>query len=627
VTAPTADGELVDRRGGASSGPGEHLALGALALVAALVYGWHLERQGWGNAYYAATAQAGASSWKAFYFGSIDAGGALATDKPPVGLWPMAAAVRAFGLSPWSVIGPQLVQAVVAVVVLARTVRRSSGPVAGLIAGAVLACTPVFVVLARFDDPDMTVTLLSVCVAYTTLRHLEHHDRRWMAATGALVGLLFLTKWGAGLLIVPAVVAAVWSARAQAPGRRAAPLLLAAGVAAGVTAIWLPAVLFVPARLRPYQDASGGSVLNLVVGQNGLSRMVTRVPESLAASSVSGTPGPLRLFQHPFPGQVGWLLPLALVLTVVPWALRRSGEYVSARPGTRTAHVFWTWWLLTTAVVFSAMGGPMHPYYTVLMTPAIAALVGTGLVDLWRAAVLERHRRAGAALALVLAGTLLWEAQIAARWPALAGGTAIAVFLAWAAGWVLMRRRPEARTARLGSLLVGPLVVVAMLAGPVGYSLATDAHAVTGANPLGGPEAGPPPVVYPPALVTFLKSGVAGQTWAAVTPRATAASTLALATRRPVLTLGGFVGNVPFPTLAAVQGWVRLGRVRYLVVSATSLAAPPPRGAPSTESGRIVAWGVAHGCRVPLPERAYVVVDLARRTCALGRALPVGPVS
>ncbi len=591
------------------------MALLALALLAALVYGWHLERQGWGNAYYAAAAQAGASGWKAFYFGSIDAASALATDKPPVGLWPMSASVRVFGLSSWAVMGPQLVQAVAAVVVLARTVRRHSGPAAGLIAGAVLACTPVFVVLARFDDPDMTVTLLSVCVAYTTLRLVEDHRRGWLVATGALLGLLFLTKWGAGLLIVPAVVAAVWSSRRQTPGRRSAPLLLAAAAAVGVTAIWLPAVLFVPARLRPYEDASGGNVLNLVVGQNGFSRMVTRVPESASTTAMTGAPGPLRLFQAPFPGQVGWLLPLALVLTVLPWALRRRGESQPARPVTRAARVLWAWWLLTTVVVFSLMGGPMHPYYTVLAAPAIAALVGVGLVDLWRAGVLERQAGPGAGLALLVAGTLLWEAHIAARWPAVAVGTAVVGLLAAAVGWATLRRGTTARTARLGSFVVAGLVLATMLAGPVGYSLATDARTVSGANPLGGPEAGPPPVVYPQALVTFLEERAAGRTWAAVMPRATAASTLALATRRPVLTLGGFVGNVSFPTLAAVQDWVRLGRVRYLVVPASSLPVPSAPGASSTEANRIVRWGVAHGCPVPLPERTYVVEDLAPGSC------------
>lgn len=289
---------------------------------------------------------------------------------------------------------------------------------------------------------------------------------------------------------------------------------------------------------------------------------------------------------------------------------------MTASQGMRDTRRFWTWLLVTTAVVFSAMGGPMHPYYTVLMAPAIAALTGSGLVDLWRAASVERQRQAGAVLAAVTAGSLVWEAHVAGAGLALVVGACFAVPLAAAAGWVTVgRRRTGAGPSGLGAFLVAMLVVPAMLAGPVAYSLATDTHAVTGANPLGGPDGGQAPAAYPPALVAFLEARGAGQTWAAATPRATAASTLALATRRPVLTLGGFMGSVPFPTLAAVQAWVRLGRVRYLVVSASASELGAPRAA-RTEATRIVQWGVAHGCRVPLPEREYVVEDLTRQTCA-----------
>jgi 4-amino-4-deoxy-L-arabinose transferase-like glycosyltransferase len=602
----------------------ERVALVTLALVAGLLYGWHLERQGWGNAYYAATAQAGAASWKAFYFGSVDAGNALATDKPPIGLWPMAASVRVFGLSSWSVLGPQLVEAVLAVVVLVRTVRRHSGPAAGLVAGVILASTPVFVVLARYDDPDMMVTLLAVCVAYTTLRYLGRRHRGWMATTGALWGLLFLTKWGAGLLIVPACLAVVWCSRALGFRREAAPLLLAAGVAAAVTALWLPATLLVPARWRPYEDASAGSVVNLVLGQNGFSRMVTRIPGSPTASAVSGTPGPLRLFQPPFTGQVGWLLPLALVLCVVP-VVRSRGRGGGTAWGAGKARLFWTWWLSATGLVFSAMGGPMHPYYTVLMAPAIAALAGAGLVDLWRAASVEQQPGAGAVLAVALGGSGLWAAHTA--WPGLplVAGVLLAVLLTAAVAWAVAGQR-RARTGaapRVGAALVGSVAISAMLAGPVSYSLATDAHPVTGGNPLAGPDGGHRPVVYPPALVAFVRAHAGGSTWAAVTPRATAASTLALASRRPVLTLGGFTGRVPFPTLALVERWVRLGRVRYLVVPRSAVAAVPSPGAVHSEADRIVAWSDAHGCRVALAVREYVVEDLAGHTCgARGVASP-----
>ena len=74
---------------------------------AAVLYGWDLDRQGWANAYYAAAAQAGAHSWKALLFGGLDAGGAMATDKPPLALWLMSGSVRIFGVNTWGIMLPQ----------------------------------------------------------------------------------------------------------------------------------------------------------------------------------------------------------------------------------------------------------------------------------------------------------------------------------------------------------------------------------------------------------------------------------------------------------------------------------------------------------------------------------------
>jgi 4-amino-4-deoxy-L-arabinose transferase-like glycosyltransferase len=315
------------------------------------------------------------------------------------------------------------------------------------------------------------------------------------------------------------------------------------------------------------------------------------------------------------------------VLCVVPAALSRGRGDGAAWQGAREARLFWAWWLSATALIFSAMGGPMHPYYTVLMAPAIAALTGAGLVDLWRAASAERQLGAGAVLAVALAGSGLWAAHIA--WPRLplGAGIVLMVLLTPAVACATAGQR-QARTgaARVGAVLVGSVVVSAMLAGPVAYSLATDAHTVTGANPLAGPYGGRRPVVYPPALVAFLKARAGDHTWAAVTPRATAASALALASRRPVLTLGGFTGRVPFPTLALFETWVRLGRVRYLVVPVSAVAAPATTGAVGSEADRIIRWGATHGCRVALPVTLYVVEDLAGHSCpAFGAQQPSAP--
>ena len=121
------------------------------------LYLWSLSASGYGNSFYAAAVQAGSQSWKAFFFGSLDAGNAITVDKPPASLWLMALSVRVFGLSSLErprAPGPARgghgrghvrlgTPDVRAVGLLARrTEGVADGHVAGLVAGALLALTP-----------------------------------------------------------------------------------------------------------------------------------------------------------------------------------------------------------------------------------------------------------------------------------------------------------------------------------------------------------------------------------------------------------------------------------------------------------------------------------------------------
>src|SRR5436190_12556422 len=99
----------------------------ALLGATALIYCWQLDVSGYANAYYSAAAQAGAANWEAFFFGSLDAGNAITIDKPPLALWPIDLSVRAFGLSPWSLLLPQALEGVCSVGLLYACVRRTTG--------------------------------------------------------------------------------------------------------------------------------------------------------------------------------------------------------------------------------------------------------------------------------------------------------------------------------------------------------------------------------------------------------------------------------------------------------------------------------------------------------------------
>ena len=103
-------------------------ALLALLLATGLLYTAGLSRNGWANEFYAAAAQAGSESWKAFLFGSLDRSNFITVDKPASFLWPMELSARIFGVNHWSLLVPQALAGVGTVGVLYAAVRRWFGP-------------------------------------------------------------------------------------------------------------------------------------------------------------------------------------------------------------------------------------------------------------------------------------------------------------------------------------------------------------------------------------------------------------------------------------------------------------------------------------------------------------------
>ncbi len=181
----------------------ERPATGALLAGTSALYLVGLDRSGWGNSFYAAAAQAGAQSWKAFFFGASDAPATITVDKPPAAIWLMSLSVRLFGLSSWSLLVPEALLGVATVALLVATVRRVAGPWAGLLAGLLLALTPVLTLMARVDDPDALLTLVLVAAAWSTTRAIDDGRFRWAVLTGALLGVAFLTKSLAAFLVLP----------------------------------------------------------------------------------------------------------------------------------------------------------------------------------------------------------------------------------------------------------------------------------------------------------------------------------------------------------------------------------------------------------------------------------------
>ncbi|GGZ69433.1 hypothetical protein GCM10010371_31900 [Streptomyces subrutilus] len=470
----------------------ERPALAGLLIATAVLLLWDLGASGYANSFYSAAVQAGSESWKAFFFGSSDAGNSITVDKPPAALWPMMLSVRLFGLGSWQVLVPQALMGVATTGVLYAAVRRQFGPGAALLSGAAFALTPVAALMFRFNNPDALLTLLMTVTVYCVLRALDGAHTRWLVWAGVAVGLGFLTKTLQAFVILPPL-ALLYALCAPTRLRRRLGQLLAAGAAMVLAGGWWVAVVELwPAGSRPYIGGSQtNSFLELTLGYNGLGRINGDETGSVGGGGRAGgggggwgETGVDRLFSGAIGGQISWLLPAALVLLVaglvVTWRARRAADSLEGMA--RAAFLAWGGSLLITALVFSSMQGIFHEYYTVALAPFVAALIGMGTAVLWE----ERgSRTASLTLSGVVALTAVWSYVLLGRatgylpwlrWTVLAAGLLAAAALPFAA----RAGRPLRRAVAL-------LGVAAALAGPLAYCMTTVASAHTGSIVTAGP--------------------------------------------------------------------------------------------------------------------------------------------
>ncbi len=298
--------------------------------------------------------------------------------------------------------------------------------------------------------------------------------------------------------------------------------------------------------------------------------------------------------------EASWLLPAALIgLAAGIWFTRRT-----ARTGTvRAGLLLWGGWLLVTGAVFSFMDGTVHPYYTVALAPAIAALVGISVAELWRGREFLVPR---IVLAIMAAATGVWAFILldrtpdwlpALRWIVLAGSVVVAAILAVGAH-------------RLGRAVVVLATAAALLglAAPTAFSIYNVANSHSGPGTMSGPSrdagfggggapggpgapsggrggGGPGGGEADNAALAQLVEG-ADSRWAAAGVGSFAVSGLELKTGASIMAIGGFTGSDNSPTLAQFQTYVADHQVRYFIGSDRG---GPPRGK-SGPAQEITAW-------------------------------------
>jgi 4-amino-4-deoxy-L-arabinose transferase-like glycosyltransferase len=600
-------------------------ALLAIAAVAAVAYGWGMAGASV-EPFYGAAARSMSESWHDFIFGAFDPAGTVTVDKLPGALWLQALSLRIFGFHIWALVLPQAAEGVLTVLVLYRAVRRLAGPAAGLTAAAVLAVTPITVLLSRGNVSDSLLILLLVLAADATSAALLTGSLRQLLLAGAWVGLAFQAKMIQAWLALPALAAAYLLAAPAARLRtRYAHVALAGLVTAVVSLSWMTAVSLVPSQDRPYVDGSANdSVYTQVFDYNGLGRLTGNW------ARIAGPPSPLvvaavengqsltaetfgikaswhRLLAGPFAADSGWLLPAAVAAALGVLISRRRQ---SRRDPLRAAVVLWGGWWLILAVFFSA-GQYLNSYYVAALVPAVAALCGTGIAACG-------PRPWPARLRLIVAATVLGCAGYGAY---LMSGTAsgpvvlTVVALIVAAAAVALLLLPASARAR--QLTAVALAGAAVLLLPVAASVSC---VIRGLGPFDTPfESSKAAHVSHLLAANGAAFTMAAQRLSLHTPPgdalfATDTSGLAanyiLYGGREVLPIGGYLGNVPAPTLATLQADIGRGYVEVFVL---------PVSPPGTDPR--VRWIESHCTREP-PSPDRPPVPYANFFCGGPNALP-----
>jgi 4-amino-4-deoxy-L-arabinose transferase-like glycosyltransferase len=356
--------------------PWHLLLLSAVLALSAFLDLSRLTSEGYANVYYAATVKDMLDSWYNFVFVSYDAG-FVSVDKPPLAFWIQAASAYLLGFHGWSLLLPQALAGVLCVALLYHLVGRSFGSVAGLLAALALALTPISVATNRHNNLESLLALTVLLAAWAFILAAQTGRLRWLVVGGLVMGLGFNIKMLEVFLVLPAFYLLYLVAAPVGWRRRMTHLGLATVVTVAASLPWVVAVDLTPADQRPYVGSSSfDTETDLIVGWNGVERVVGN-------DKGVGDPGPLRFLDPQLAGQIGWLLPLALVgLAVASWQSWKKRPRLPLSRKEDQALLLWGTWLIS-LVVFFSVAGDWDPYYLEMLAPAVAALVGTGVVALW----------------------------------------------------------------------------------------------------------------------------------------------------------------------------------------------------------------------------------------------------
>lgn len=350
--------------------------LAVLAVGSGLIYFWNASNYETGP-YQGGVARSMSLSFSNWLFGAVDPAGTVSLDKIPGSYWVTAIFVKLVGFHTASLVIPNALATIAAVIVMALAGRRiakfatSNDAVADAVAfatGLVIIATPIISAVARSNEPESFFLLTMALAFHRAVIALQTASRKQLIYAGLFVALAFQTYMIEAWVIWPAIIVAWFTVSGRSKVQKLVDLLIAGSISLFASLLWILAVTITPPTARPYVGGTlKNSAFEMVFGYNALGRLSATGDAKLYRSftpKFAGQAGILRLFNPQDAGQVGWLL-LAAAVAVALLFLVQEFDSVLVLIGFSLATFF---------LEYSFVAG-MHQYYTsVLAIPVAAAL-------------------------------------------------------------------------------------------------------------------------------------------------------------------------------------------------------------------------------------------------------------
>jgi len=559
------------------------------------------------------------TSWHNFFYVSYDMGGFISVDKPPLGLWLQCLFALIFGLRGWSVILPEALCALGAVVLVYALVKKHWGETAALLSCLFLALTPIFAVVSRTNNLDAPLVFVCLLAVWSLMKAAEKGSLKYIVLTMVLLGLGFNIKMLQAYMFLPAVYIVYLFTAETAWSRRIVHLVIATAVLLAVSLSWCLAVDLTPAANRPFVGSSStNSTLELAVGYNGLLRALPVPKETMAdiSGAISQVPnegaaaGFLRFFNREMAGQASWCLPLA-VFGLAALFMKVFGKDRSEQKKSLRQLLLWGGIFVPMYVYFS-ISGHIHRYYLIMFAPCLAVLCGIAVTELARRFKRDengKNRWQNVLLPLAFAVTAAVQVYILRTYAVKFSGILVPVILVCAglAVLLLVILKFFKKDLRALTVTAAALGLLGLLAAPAYWSYTPIQYGTNVITPYAGPPAISKPYADPKNdisgyswgkkwyagkdltgelvsvdMVKYIKAHDNGSRWQLAVPSIIFAAPLILNDGMSVMPLGGFIGTDKSISLENFKKLAADGGLHYFLIM-------------PTDKSDIISWVMSNG--------------------------------